>query len=172
MVRFRPWAPSPPLRCWSTTENSDINGVHRSSGTHERYTWHWQWRVLGSIRRPEFTGSGGAGPTTSDPAAGPLKTQDSERAGPLHPALRVSLDYVREIGSGPLFPELPPDKFRQPRGNGTKVLGRWVRSLGITDERISTNHSWRHRLKTLALRHGLATDIVNAEPAAPMFSEQ
>ena len=30
------------------------------------------------------------------------------------------------------------------------------------DPRLSPSHSWRHRLKTLGRRHGLAPDIVNA----------
>lgn len=99
-----------------------------------------------------------------DPEAGPLKTRGSERIIPLHPAVLEMgfLDFVRDIPSGPLFPELRPDKFGSRGGNGTKVIGRWVRSLGLTDPRLSPNHSWRHRLKTLSRRHGLALDIVDA----------
>ncbi|ACA15991.1 integrase domain protein SAM domain protein [Methylobacterium sp. 4-46] len=99
-----------------------------------------------------------------DPEAGPLKTASSERAVPLHQAVLESgfLEYVLSVGSGPLFPKLKPDKFGKRGGTGTKVLGRWVRSLGLTDERLAPNHSWRHRLKTLGRRHGLAPDIVNA----------
>ncbi len=99
-----------------------------------------------------------------DPEAGPLKTQNSERIVPLHPALIESgfLDFVKRVKSGPLFPELPPDVFGSRGGNGTKVLGRWVRSLGLKDPRLSPNHSWRQRLKTLARRYGLALDIVDA----------
>jgi integrase len=99
-----------------------------------------------------------------DPEAGPLKNRNSERAVPLHPALIESgfLAFAGGIKSGPLFPGLPPDKFGKRGGNGTKVLGRWVRSLGLTDPRLSPNHSWRHRLKTLGRRHGLAPDLVDA----------
>jgi integrase len=98
------------------------------------------------------------------PEAGPLKTSSSERAIPIHSAVidEGFLDFAREAGSGPLFPQLKPDKFGSRGGNGTKIIGRWVRSLGIADLRISPSHSWRHRLKTLARRHGLATDIVDA----------
>ena len=39
---------------------------------------------------------------------------------------------------------------------------RGVRSLGLTDTRISPNHSWRHRLKTMGRGHGLAVDILDA----------
>ncbi|MBS0247330.1 MAG: site-specific integrase [Proteobacteria bacterium] len=96
--------------------------------------------------------------------AGSLKNISSERLVPLHSAILDEgiLDFVRKRKAGPLFPDLSPDRFGSRGGNGTKVLGRWVRDLGITDSRISPNHSWRHRLKTAARRHGLATDIVDA----------
>lgn len=99
-----------------------------------------------------------------DPEAGPLKTVSSERAVPLHQALLDSgfLAFVQSVASGPLFPDLRPDKFGKRGGNGTKVLGRWVRGLGLTDERLAPNHSWRHRVKTLGRRYGMAPDIVNA----------
>jgi integrase len=61
-----------------------------------------------------------------------------------------------------LFADLAPDRFGSRGGTGTKILSRWIRSLGVTDKRISPNHSWRHRLKTLGRRHGLAVDIVDA----------
>lgn len=99
-----------------------------------------------------------------DPDAGPLKTAGSERAVPLHQAVLDGgfLSFVQTLRPGPLFPGLPPDKFGKRGGNGTKVLGRWVRGLGLTDERLAPNHSWRHRFKTLGRRLGLATDLVNA----------
>ncbi|MCK1466838.1 hypothetical protein IVB51_05460 [Bradyrhizobium sp. CW10] len=99
-----------------------------------------------------------------DPEAGPLKNSSSERTIPLHPALidRGFLKFVASVKSGPLFPHLPPDKFGKRGGNGTKVIGRFVRALGITDPRLSPSHSWRHRIKTLGRRHGLAKDILEA----------
>ena len=98
------------------------------------------------------------------PEAGSLKNVSSERAVPLHPVLieRGFLEFVEKVGSGPLFAELKPDRFGSRGGNGTKVLGRWVRAMGLTDPRISPNHSWRHRLRTLGRRYGLATDILDA----------
>ena len=66
------------------------------------------------------------------------------------------------VRSGPLFLELPPDKFGSRGGNGIKVLGNWVRSLGLQDPRLAPNHSWRHRMRTSARRYGMAIDIVNA----------
>jgi integrase len=99
-----------------------------------------------------------------DPEAGSLKTHSSERVIPLHPAVIECgfLEFASGVSSGPLFAGLSPDKFGNRGGNGTKVLGRWVRGLGLTDGRISPNHSWRHRLKTLGRRHGLAPDMVDA----------
>jgi hypothetical protein len=52
--------------------------------------------------------------------------------------------------------------FGKRRGDGAKAVGGWLRSLGLTDSRISPNHSWRHRLKTSGRRCGLATDISDA----------
>ena len=99
-----------------------------------------------------------------DPVAGRLKNTSSERIVPLHPALIQSgiLEFVMSVRSGPLFLELPPDKFGSRGGNGIKVLGNWVRSLGLQDPRLAPNHSWRHRMRTSARRYGMAIDIVNA----------
>ncbi|UHC19412.1 site-specific integrase [Methylobacterium currus] len=99
-----------------------------------------------------------------DAEAGSLKNVGSERTVPLHSALVTAgfLDFVRRQKAGPLFPDLPPDKFGKRGGNGTKILGRWVRGLGLTDPRLAPNHSWRHRFKTLARNHGLASDVTDA----------
>lgn len=97
------------------------------------------------------------------PEAGSIKTVSSERLVPVHTALIKEglLDFVGSSKSGPLFPSLKLDKFGARGGTGTKILGRWIRSLGIVDRRISPNHSWRHRFKTLSRRYGLASDIVD-----------
>jgi integrase len=98
------------------------------------------------------------------PEAGSLKTSGSERVVPVHPALLESglLSYVSQVRSGPLFAELSPDKFDKRGGNGTKMIGRFVRQLGLKDPRLSPSHSWRHRIKTLGRKHALAQDILNA----------
>jgi integrase len=98
------------------------------------------------------------------PEAGSIKTAGSERIVPLHPAIIEAgfLQYVSSLRSGPIFPALPPDRFGKRGGNGTKVIGQWVRRLGLTDKRVSPSHSWRHRFKTLSRRHELMADIVNA----------
>lgn len=96
--------------------------------------------------------------------AGSLKNANSERAVPLHPSLidEGFLAFATKVKTGPLFVDLDPDRFGSRGGNGSKVLSRWIRSIGIDDKRLSPNHSWRHRLKTLARRHGLASDHVDA----------
>jgi integrase len=96
--------------------------------------------------------------------AGSLKNENSERAVPIHSALieRGFLSFVKQAKSGPLFVAVRPDRFGNRGGNGTKVLSRWIRALGMRDVRISPSHSWRHRFKTLGRRHGLAPDIVDA----------
>ena len=98
------------------------------------------------------------------PEAGALKNASSERSVPLHPWIieRGFLEFVRRAKSGPLFPNVAPDRFGSRGGNGTKIIGRWVRALGIKDPRVSPNHSWRHRLRTLGRRYGLAVDILDA----------
>jgi integrase len=99
-----------------------------------------------------------------DPVAGSLKTSGSERVIPLHPALIAGgfLKFAATIKTGPLFAALSPDKFGKRGGNGTKMIGRFVRGLGLQDSRLSPSHSWRHRIKTLGRKHGLAPDILNA----------
>jgi integrase len=97
------------------------------------------------------------------PEAGSLKTAGSERVVPLHPALIKGglLEFV-EKSKGPLFKDLSPDKFGKRGGNGTKMIGRFVRELGLKDPRLSPSHSWRHRIKTLGRKHELASDLMNA----------
>lgn len=96
--------------------------------------------------------------------AGSLKNVNSERVVPVHAALKDEgfLKYVASVRKGPLFAELSLDRFGSRGGTGTKILSRWIRSLGVMDTRISPNHSWRHRLKTMGRRHGLAVDILDA----------
>jgi integrase len=64
------------------------------------------------------------------PEAGSVKTAGSERIVPLHPAVIEAgfLQYVSNLTSGPIFPALPPDRFGKRGGNGTRVIGQWVRA--------------------------------------------
>jgi integrase len=80
------------------------------------------------------------------------------------------LDFVREIGPGPLFYD--PDSQRVARDDPTKPgqppsvktrnkLAEWVRSLGVTDPDISPLHAWRHTFKRRAARAGIEPRIRN-----------
>lgn len=104
-------------------------------------------------------------PTVSfSPDAGPIKNQSSVRTVPLHPVVVAAgfLEFVEGVKAGPLFPELKLDRFGHRSLNGAKVIGRWVRRLGLTEPRLPTSHGWRHRFKTTARVHGLAVDVVAA----------
>jgi len=100
-------------------------------------------------------------------AGAELKTVNSERVVPLHPAL-VDEGFVQYVSSlpkdGPLFPDLTPDRFGRRSGNGTKRIGRWVRGekVGITDRRKAPNHSWRHRFKSECRDAWLPDEVKNA----------
>jgi integrase len=95
------------------------------------------------------------------PEAGSLKNASSERSVPLHPNLVDAgfLTFVKGVKSGPIFSEVPPDRFGARGGNMTKLVSRWVRGLGITDPRVAPSHAWRHRFKTLCRRFGVSSDI-------------
>lgn len=86
-----------------------------------------------------------------------VKTAESARRVPLHPALIAEgfLAYVAGLRKldkrtgkpGRLFPDLKPGPFADYSAAYSKRAGRWLRSLGITDPRKVANHSWRHRFK-------------------------
>jgi len=92
-----------------------------------------------------------------------LKNDRSERTVPLHPAIvdEGFLAYVKTLPTtGPLFPNVTPDRFGKRGGNGTKTIGRWVRrKVGITDPRKAPNHSWRHRYKSICRKAGIEEEI-------------
>ncbi len=94
-----------------------------------------------------------------------LKNVGSARRVPLH---RAILDegfegYVRLLPEDSLlFPELKPDRFGSPGGKATKMIGRWIRGLGITDPRKAPSHSWRHRFKDACRRAGIEKAIHDA----------
>jgi integrase len=86
-----------------------------------------------------------------DPGEGRhLKNLGSERRVPLHRQVVAEgfCEWVSKRPDGTLWPDLKPDTFGSRGGTASKVLGRWVRSLGITDPR-KVLHSARHRYKDL-----------------------
>jgi integrase len=44
----------------------------------------------------------------------------------------------------------------------TKILGRRLRALGITDSRKVAGHSWRHRMKDLLRRARVPAEVQDA----------
>lgn len=99
------------------------------------------------------------------PEAGSLKNANSERVVPLHPKVVEAgfLAFVEKLKAGPIFAEVPPDRFGSRGGNMTKLISRWVRDeVKITDTRVAPSHAWRHRFKTLCRRYGVAADVGDA----------
>jgi integrase len=80
-----------------------------------------------------------------------IKNIGSERMVPLHPDIAEGfLAYARSVPQdGPLFPNLPIDKYGKRSHAATKSMSYWIKRLGLTDPRIEPTHSWRHRFKTL-----------------------
>ena len=83
-----------------------------------------------------------------------LKNAASRRIVPIHPALLTEgfLDYVSALPDrSPLFPDIEPDRLFGSRTNiAQKTISRWIRGLGLDDERISPSHSFRHSFITAA----------------------
>jgi integrase len=91
-----------------------------------------------------------------------IKNIHSIRTVPLHPAVIAEgfLEYVSSLPEkGPLFPDVPPDRFGQRAGNGTKRVSRWIRSLGLTDTRKDPNHAWRHYVTDQLRNAGVPKDM-------------
>jgi integrase len=86
------------------------------------------------------------------------------RSVPLHQQVvdEGFLEYVRRLPEGPLFPDLSPDVWGSRAGTSSKMLGRRLRQLGITDKRAVAGHSWRHRFKDLCRAAGIPKDVHDA----------
>lgn len=75
---------------------------------------------------------------------------------PLHPQLEEIglLKFVEAASAGPLFYSEKDQKGRGAQSQSEK-LAKWVRAIGITDERVQPNHGWRHRFTTKARAVGM-----------------
>ncbi len=75
---------------------------------------------------------------------------------PLHPQLEEInlLKFVEAAHPGPLFFSEKDQKGRGAQSQSEK-LAKWVRAIGITDERVQPNHGWRHRFTTKARAVGM-----------------
>jgi integrase len=98
------------------------------------------------------------------PEAGTVKS-GLYRDVPLHNHIVDSgfLDFVRSVGTGPLFykPSSRPSKSLP----GSVVAGRlakWIRSLDVADTAVQPNHGWRHRMKTVGRELGLDPRVLDA----------
>ena len=77
-----------------------------------------------------------------------IKNESSRRSVPIHSEWVAEgfLDYVARLPSGfVLFPDVTPDAvFGKRSEQAGRMVRKWLRRLGLTDEKISPSHSWRH----------------------------
>jgi integrase len=79
------------------------------------------------------------------------------RTVPIHEHLieQGFLEFVREIGAGPLF--FDPGKARKPNAMTSpsqlraQEVATWVRQVSNLDPEVDPNHGWRHTFKSRAL---------------------
>ena len=100
------------------------------------------------------------------PDGGSLKTPNSERQVPLHPALIKDgfLDFVKAKGKGPLFYRRSsgdPNKLHASKGV-TNHMAAWVREQEFRDPRKAPNHAFRHWWKSTAARIGMQDSLADA----------
>jgi integrase len=95
--------------------------------------------------------------------AGPIKNKE-DRTVPLHEHVidQGFLDYVKSKGKGPLFYDadgrapMSADKPKVTRAAQARdELGRWIRSIGVSDLEVSPTHGWRHTFKQRAARYDM-----------------
>ena len=83
------------------------------------------------------------------PEAGTIKT-GMFREVPIHAQLIELgfLNFVKGAGDGPLFYQLGKSgDARKSIGFTNQKLGKWVRTLGVSDEDVAPNHGWRHAVQ-------------------------
>lgn len=87
------------------------------------------------------------------PEAGTVKNGNARYVA-VHPHLidEGFMEFVKGAKPGPLFFDSKlarggSDQNPQSRKVGERICA-WIRENGITDERLSPNHAWRHRFKT------------------------
>ena len=95
-----------------------------------------------------------------------LKTPQSQRKVPLHPALIAEgfLDYLAGLPPGsPLFPDVGLDKFGSRKGRAGNIHSRWVREVvGIKDTLKDPAHAWRHLFEDRGRGAGLPQPVIDA----------
>ncbi|MBJ3786410.1 DUF6538 domain-containing protein [Devosia sediminis] len=102
------------------------------------------------------------------PEAGRVK-DDDERDVAIHPHLieQGFLDYVKSREGKCLFYEPSRSRGGTPAHPQYAKVGEriaaWIRSdkVGITDQRISPNHAWRHLVRSQLLDAGIQEQVIN-----------
>lgn len=99
------------------------------------------------------------------PEAGTVKTKQA-RVVPVHEHLieQGLWEFVKQQGGGPLFyrarsadtgGSADPTKPQHARCVHVRSkLAQWIRSIGISDPKVSPTHGWRHTFKQIADRYG------------------
>lgn len=103
------------------------------------------------------------------PAAGTVKTREY-RLIPIHPHLIEMgfLSFVRLRPQGQVFIKNKTqfetlEDLAGRASQAVNMVGTWVREeAGVVDSRISPNHAWRHRFKTIARDVDIPPEYVNA----------
>ena len=107
------------------------------------------------VRGQDLVEQGGIWALRITPEAGSVKTR-KPRTVPLHEHLiELGLvDYARSRGKRALFfdseyagPGDPTHPLPHPSNEVVKLIGRWVRGLGLKDKELRPNHSWRHTFR-------------------------
>lgn len=93
------------------------------------------------------------------PDAGSIKTNRA-RMVPIHPQL-IELGFLQFV-DGLARPLLFMRSANNETRSRSKIVGRWVRGIGISDQNVSPNHGWRHRFKTLCRAVGIPHEYHNA----------
>lgn len=97
------------------------------------------------------------------PEAGTVKS-GLYRDVPLHSHIVESgfLDFVRSVGTGPLFYKPSSRTKSLPGSVVAGRLAKWIRSLEVADQAVQPNHGWRHRMKTVGRELGLDPRVLDA----------
>ncbi len=116
---------------------------------------------VAQLRKEDFREDKGIPYIRITPEAGAVKGR-RYRDVPLHPQLvdEGLLTFVRSHAPGYLFfsAKTPEDAVKKANSVAGKV-SQWVRKdVKITDDRISPNHAWRHRFKTLCFLSDVPPD--------------
>lgn len=116
------------------------------------------------LRKEDIRVDGSTAILRITPDAGTVKA-GGYRDVPLHPQILDLgfLDFVASSENGPLF---YPEKVGKDAVTGARtVAGRvsqWLQTLHVVPEKVSPNHGWRHRFKTVGREEGISDRVIDA----------